>query len=197
MKISYTAISNCQVYTVVLTGTITTSSSPSVHSASDSFLVGCYSCATTTETITITGTAPATQSYLIAAATGSVTFSVFTENSAYCAPSDFTYSINVTAPSGVTNTSWITLSTRTISWATSLFANVGAYTIKITAKLPNPSATSNFVTFTLNVGATCATGHDQPTLVVSTPTADQTLVLGTAGSVTAAAFAISPAVTYC
>jgi hypothetical protein len=196
MKISYTAIFNCQVYTVVLTGTITTSSSPSVHTASDSFLVSC-ACAITTEAITITGIAPATQSYLIAAATGSVTFSAFTENSAYCASSDFMYSITVTAPSGVTDTSWITLSTQTISWATSLFANVGTYTINITATLPNPSATSNFVTFTLNVGATCATGHDQPTLVVTTPTANQTLVVGTAGSVTAAAFAITPAVTYC
>jgi hypothetical protein len=185
------------VYTLVLTGTVTTAASPAVYTVTDTVLLSCYSCATSTETITITGTAPATQSYLIAAATGSVTFSAFTEDSALCTPSDFTYSITVTAPSGVTNTSWITLSTQTISWATSLFANVGAYTIKITAKLPNPSATSNFVTFTLNVGATCSTGHDQPTLVVSTPTADQTLVLGTAGSVTAAAFAITPAVTYC
>ena len=100
-----------------------------------------------------------------------MSFAAFTENSAYCAPSDFTYSIAVTPPSGVTDTTWITRSAQTITWSTNAFANVGAYTITVTATLPNTPAASGSVSFVLNVVATCATSHDAPTLVAST-TAD-------------------------
>ena len=68
-----------------------------------------------------------------------------------------TYSIAVTPPLGVTNTKWITLSGRTVTWQTDLFANIGVYTIEIVATLPKAY---NSVAFTLNVVATCATGQD-------------------------------------
>jgi hypothetical protein len=86
-----------------------------------------------------------------------VTFDAFSENSEFCEASDFTYSIAVTPPSGVTDTKWITLSGRTVTWQTDLAANVGVYTIEIIAALPT---TSSSVAFTLNVVPTCATGQD-------------------------------------
>lgn len=170
--VSWTAIPNCgSSYTIVLTGTITTSSATPSHTASDTILVSCVNCVTTTETITISGTSPSTQIYYLSTTSGSVTFAAFTEDSSYCTSSDFTYTITVTAPTGVTDTTWITLSTRTITWTTSAFANVGAYTIHITATLPDPLATAASVSFVLNVAATCATGHDAPAIVASS-TAD-------------------------
>lgn len=100
-------------------------------------------------------------------------------------------------PPGVTDTTWITISGRTITWQTIAFANVGAYTFQITGSLPTTPVTSLSVQFTLNVIGTCLFSNDQPTLVVDTPTTDQIYTQGMAGSVTPAKFTVSPAVTYC
>lgn len=74
----------CASYTLKLTGSITTAASPSLYSTSQSFTLDCYTCATSPETITLTGTAPAEQWYFLSSTAGSVTFSPFLENSGYC-----------------------------------------------------------------------------------------------------------------
>lgn len=72
---------------------------------------------------------------------------------------------------------------------------IGAYTIQITATLPNGQ--SNSVSFTLNVDAKCKYSLDTPTVQVVTQTDDQVYTRGTAGSVTIAPFTISSPVDYC
>jgi hypothetical protein len=73
---------------------------------------------------------------------------------------------------------------------------IGAYTIQITATLPNGQ--SNSVSFTLNVNANCRYSIDSPIILVVTPTEDQVYTRGTAGSVTFAPFIIpEPLGDYC
>lgn len=66
------------------------------------------------------------------------------------------YTINVT--SGVSDTTWVSLNQKTISWSASSFVFVGTHTITITGTLPNGQ--SGHASFDLIVGATCATSDD-------------------------------------
>jgi hypothetical protein len=157
-------------------------------------MLSCYTCATSPETIAISVSAPLTQSYALGTPPGSVTFSAFTEDSAYCQSSDFTYAVAVTAPEGVTDSTWITLSGQTIAWSTSRFSDVGAYTISITGTLPTEPKQTKTVSFVLNVGITCATSNDQPQLAFKT-LSDQSYFAGVSSSLTPDQFEIKNSTT--
>lgn len=96
----------------------------------------------------------------------------------------------------IKDTTWITFNDLKVAWETTSATFDGAYTITITAVLPTTPQQSGSISFVLNVGVTCQSYFDQPT-VVATHTADQLISVGASGSVTAAAFALSGLSGYC
>jgi hypothetical protein len=70
------------------------------------------------------------------------------------------YSIVVTPPTGVTDTSFISFDStnRIVDWYTNDIAKTGIYTIEISGKITAKSIFTDTTSFTLTVSGSCATG---------------------------------------
>jgi len=140
-------------------------------------------CATGTESITVTAPSTGDQTYTVSATQLDLTIAEFTENSALCDHSNIVYSYTITNAASL-STTWITFNVdnavRQLSVVTTNGALAGTYTVVVTGTITNANGpVSATTTFDIVVLVTCVESMDTIVITASTET-DRTYTVGDA-----------------